>query len=151
MKHVLRSVIAWTMALLVIFSGTMSVSATDVTTEVEVAGNTATTYSNTFPHPFGSNPLSTDTSWKTIAYSNTGFSCNVYVACYNTATVGISVVPSDVRMLGKNGQVVWSASGYIPGLGHRILWCGSDVYTLQIRTQAGKGTAYAYQTNEDPV
>lgn len=106
----------------------------------------ATPYSNSYPYQF--NRLATSTSWKTIASSTTGFNCNVYIECWNTTTSGTVVAPCDIRMLSKNGNVVWEEKGAINGVGHRIFWCGSDVYTIQIKTQAGHGTARAYQTTQ---
>lgn len=108
----------------------------------------AVPYSNSFPYSSVAKALVTTTSWKTIASSTTGFNCNVYIKCSNTALSGWTVVPSDIRMLGKNGNVVWEEKGAIAGLGDRVFYCGSDVYTIQIRTQSGSGTAYAYQTNQ---
>ncbi len=71
------------------------------------------------------------TSWKTIATSTTGFNCNVYIKCYGTDLSRLNI-----RMLGKNGNVVWSENGAVPGLGSRTFWCGSDVYTIQASSQS---------------
>ncbi len=107
--------------------------------------NDVTTYANRYPYPSAGNALSINTSWKTIASSTTGFNCDVWIASYNLGTIGLVVAPSDIRMLGKSGNVVWQESGAVAGNGaQRQFWCGSDVYTIQIRTQTGTGTAYAY-------
>lgn len=104
-----------------------------------------TTYANKYPYPSAGNALSINTSWKTIASSTTGFNCNVWIASYNLGTIGLSIAPSDIRMLDKSGNVLWQESGAVAGTGaQRQFWCGSDVYTIQIRTQTGTGTAYAY-------
>ncbi|MCI8548723.1 MAG: hypothetical protein HFJ38_07570 [Bacilli bacterium] len=107
----------------------------------------ATPYSNSYPYS-STKMLVTSTSWKTIASSTTGFNCNVYIKCKNTSLSGWTVVPCDIRMLGKNGNALWEEKGAIAGLGDRVFSCGSDVYTIQIKTQAGSGTAYAYQTTQ---
>lgn len=112
---------------------------------VSSAYNEVTPYANNYPYPSAGKALSINTSWKTIASSTTGFNCNVWIASYNTGTIGLVVAPSDIRMLGKSGNVVWQESGAVAGNGaQRQFWCGSDVYTIQIKTQTGTGTAYAY-------
>ena len=68
----------------------------------------------------------------------------------NSSFSGLQVVPSNIRMLGKNGNVLWEESGAIAGQGSRIFICGSDVYTIQIKPQSGTGAAYAYQTSQAP-
>lgn len=92
--------------------------------------------------------INTSTSWKTIATASSGFDCNVDIKCTN-----FEHVPCDIRMLNSKGSVIWEESGAIQitsmvgsgGPGFRTFWCGSDVYTIQIRTQGGKGTALATQ------
>lgn len=92
--------------------------------------------------------INTSTSWKTIATASSGFDCNVDISCTN-----FNNVPCDIRMLNSKGSVLWEESGAIQitsmvgsgGPGSRKFWCGSDVYTIQIRTQGGKGTAVATQ------
>ena len=90
-----------------------------------------------------------NTSWKTIATSSPGFNCNVYIKCMNTTFLPNSwtVSPTDIRMLGKNGKVIWSESSAVPGQGNRTFWCGSDVYTILARCQTGTGTIYIRQAN----
>lgn len=84
------------------------------------------------------------TSWKTIATSTSGFNRNVTISCLVTGTDGLGAIRADVRMLSKNGSVVWSESKSCPGLGSRRYWCGSNVYKIQVRVATGGGTAYAY-------
>lgn len=146
MKHTLKNILTIVLLLLFTFCNTTSALAYETPTKLSVC--TAEMYSssgNVYPYPAGHQVLTTNTSWQTIAYSTKGFNCNVYVKCNNTATVGLKVVPCDVQMLDKNGNVLWSENGAIAGLGSRTFWCGSDVYKIQIRTQAGKGTAFAYE------
>ena len=86
--------------------------------------------------------LNTTTSYQTIASesttSKTGLNRNIRIQNNNT-----SVARSDVRMLDKNGKVVWEGIGWLAVAENRVFWCGDNVYTVQIRTQSGKGTAYA--------
>lgn len=125
MNRILKSTVVIAALLVALLVTTISVSA-------------ATSY------PYNeSRRLTTTTSWQTIASSTTGFNCNVYIYNLNTGTSGLGIARSDVRMLGSNGTVVWEESGALPGAGDRTFWCGGDVYTIQIRTQTGKGTAYA--------
>ncbi len=138
------TIISMILVFTMLFATSISVSAAEpvASGSVEIS---AIPRENSYPYPSVGNALITTTSWQTIASSTTGFNCNVYIHCYNTTTSGLGVVPCDVRMPDRNGNVVWSENGAIPGLGERTFWCGSDVYTIKIRTQAGKGTAYAYQ------
>ena len=88
-----------------------------------------------------------NTTWKTVAVASSGFNCNVYIECMNTAFLPDTwtVSPTDIRMLGSNGNVVWEESGAVPGLGNRTFWCGSDVYTIQAKCQVGSGSLYIHQ------
>lgn len=90
-----------------------------------------------------------NTTWKTVAVASSGFNCNVYINCRNTAFLPNSwtVSPTDIRMLGRNGNVVWEESGAVAGLGNRTFWCGSDVYTIQARCQVGSGSLYIHPTD----
>lgn len=102
---------------------------------------------NSYPYPSLSKALSITTSWKTIAYSTTGFGCNVSITSHNTGTIGLGIAKSDIRMFDRNGNQLWYESGAVLGSGvPRVFICGSDVYTIQIRTQTGSGTAYAFET-----
>lgn len=83
-------------------------------------------------------------SWETIAECSTGINRNITVSSLVTGTDGIGAISPDIRMLGKNGNVVWSESKSCPGLGTREYYCGSDVYKVQIRVANGGGTARAY-------
>ena len=90
-----------------------------------------------------------NTSWKTVATSTSGFNCNVYIKCMNTAFLPNSwtVSPTDIRMLNKSGNVIWQESGAVAGLGERVFWCGSNVYTIQARCQVGSGSSYIRRAN----
>ena len=144
MKNSFKKFVFIMLAFAFLFVNSVSAFAAEFTT-VEAVQSSISTQSNSFPYSSLANSLNTTTSWKTIATSNTGFSCNVFIKCMNTTTSGWGVVPSDVRMLGKNGNVVWTENGAVPCQGDRTFWCGYDVYTIQIRTQAGYGVAIAHQ------
>lgn len=75
-------------------------------------------------------------SWKTVYSSSRGFNRNVSITCYNTSTH-----KNDIRMLGSNGQTVWTENGAIDYSGSRTFWCGSDVYKIQLRN-TGSGSNY---------
>ena len=90
------------------------------------------------------------TSWKTIASSTSGFNCNIAVVSSVTGTDGIGAVRPDIRMLGRNDNVLWSEKNSCPGLGTRVYRCGPDVYKLQIRVSNGSGSARAYVTTDEP-
>lgn len=105
---------------------------------------------NNYPYN-SSKQLQTSTSWKTVASSTKGFNCNVMIKCENTVFVGFHISRNHIRMLGKNGNILWEEEGAIDGSSKRIFKCGSDVYTIQIRTESGKGLAYAYETTDAPT
>lgn len=79
--------------------------------------------------------ITTSTSWKTLATSTTGFNCNVAVFNSSTGTDGLGILRADIRMLGKNGNVIWEETKACPGYGTRIFRCGPDVYKIQIKVQ----------------
>ncbi len=104
------------------------------------------TFSNSFPHPSSDKAMYVDGTWRTIATSTSGFNCNVRIE----GTVLSDYM--DVRMLGKNGNVLWSESNAFStyGTGYRIFRCGSDVYSIQVRCNAN-GIAWAYRTSSSPT
>lgn len=164
MKKRLRKTFAFAIALAMLVCSNLSVLAAEPTaTESSVVewieadkgivttavNSGVSTLSNIYDYPFYPRALNIDTTWKTIAYSTTGFGCNVAIASHNTAFVGLSVAKTDIRMLAKDGRVIWQESGAIRGDGvNRIFVCGTDVYTIQVRTQAGTGTAVANETTQ---
>lgn len=109
-------------------------------------GNAITVTASPFPYN-SSRRLNTITSWRTIASvstrNNTGINRNVLIQNNNVGTVGLGIARSDVRMLDRNGRVVWEGRGALAGADNRVFWCGPNVYTVQIRTQSGRGTAFA--------
>ena len=147
MKHILKSAITSTLALALLLSSSMLTQAAEVSgaepndaiVSNDIDGGIST-YSNSFQ-----NGTVITTSWKTVATSTTGFDCNVYIKCMNTGMIGWQVSPTDIRMLDRNGNVVWSENGAVAGQGNRTFWCGSNVYKIQARTQTGSGTIYIRQ------
>lgn len=89
----------------------------------------------------------TSKDWKTVAKSTTGFGCNVQINTLNTLVNYVSV-----RMLGKNGNEVWSETNAIPFNYSRVFECGTDVYEIQVRC-VGKdntSTVSAWLTDRKP-
>ncbi len=72
-----------------------------------------------------------------VAASSSGHS--FYIKVYNTG-----YGRNDIRMLDKNGRVIWQESGAIAFNGNRTFWCGSNVATIQIKTQTSSAAVYAY-------
>lgn len=153
MKNILKKrVVALVLGLMIAshcvipsFAAELPFNATPDSAEVITNGDISS-LSNSYPYI--GRGLYTTTSWQTVASSTTGFGCNVFIKCSNTAMSGWTVVPCNIRMLGKNGNVIWEEDGAIPGLGSRIFICGKDVYTIQICTQKGNGSAWAWETTE---
>lgn len=84
-------------------------------------------------------------SWQEIAYDTQGFNCNVEITGYLTS-LGTRI---DVRMLGKNGNVLWSENDSCPGLSSRVYHCGADVYSIEVRADSGvTGTVLALKTDK---
>lgn len=114
---------------------------------VMVMGLSATAFaagSNHYPYT-ASNRLRTNASnWQTIAYSDNGFNCKVYIECSN----GYVTSNSNIQMLDRNGNVIWKETGAQPGSGSRVYECGSNVYTIQIMNQVGTGYAWARYDSE---
>ena len=85
------------------------------------------------------------TTWTTVAYDTSGFGCNVRILGRLTS-IGQRI---DVRMLDKNKYVLWSENDSCPGLASRVYRCGTDVYYIQVRVNAGvNGTAEASKTSD---
>lgn len=139
MKNFFKSAITFVMALSLLFTTAMVASAAE--SHTLDTDTTASSSENTGVMPYYNDYLghyqNVSTSWKTIATSTTGFNCDVFIECRN-----LDLAALDIRMLGKNGNVVWSESGAVGGQGNRIFWCGSDVYTIQVKYQSSSGSVY---------
>lgn len=87
-----------------------------------------------------------NTSWTTVLTSSSGFNRDVHIQATTFTYNGLlTTVPCDIRMLDKNGNVLWTGTGSVPVQNQEVtFWCGSDVYKVQIRTQAGNGIVYAW-------
>lgn len=81
------------------------------------------------------------TKWFTLATAKNGFNCNMRINCTSHAyrPLHMDTIGADVRMLDKKGNVVWSENESTPGIGSRTYWCGSNVYTLQVKFRFGGG------------
>lgn len=90
---------------------------------------------STYSNKYSSGVYVDSKSWKTVASSTTGFNCNVEISSWGT-----SVTTVDVRMLGKNGNVIWCEYESFGSLSSRVYWCGSDVYKIQVSYHSGNGT-----------
>lgn len=67
-----------------------------------------------------------------VASGGTGINRSIWVDVDNTNNQH----HTDIRMLDKNGNVVWEEYGAIDYSSRRLLWCGSNVYHLQARVGA---------------
>ena len=90
-----------------------------------------------------SNALPITTSYKRLAYCSTsgsGFNCNLKVRCELNGISNRGVI----MMKGKSGNILWTASSdnYVPSHGSYTFWCGSDVYSIWIKTTSGYGNAW---------
>lgn len=87
--------------------------------------------SNITTHTWG---VEVDTNWTTVATAKKGFNCYIEISSTSRAIKwGANTAGPDIRMLGKHGNVIWSEKEAVSGLGKRIFWCGSDVYTIQAK------------------
>lgn len=91
----------------------------------------------------GSDKVEFSTTYKTIAYVDTSRSTGLGAEIVILVPTNTSISDNDIIMLDRNGNRVWEEFGAIPYEGIRSFECGSDVYTVQIRTQNGSGQAYA--------
>ena len=144
MKKLLKKIATFTFALSLVLSSALLVQAaetpfedSDTTQSLENDNSGISTYSEHY-----NNGITISTSWTTIATSTTGFNRNVYIKSMNLGMDGLRVLPTDIRMLDKNGNVVWSENGAVPGQGSRTFWCGSNIYTIQAKTQASSGVIF---------
>lgn len=78
MKNSFKKFVFIMLAFAFLFVNSVSAFAAEFTT-VEAVQSSISTQSNSFPYSSLANSLNTTTSWKTIATSNTGFSCNVFI------------------------------------------------------------------------
>lgn len=107
------------------------------------AVESAVTYSASYPYTSLSNALPVTTTYKRLAYCSTGgsgFNCNLKIRCELNGISNRGVV----MMKGKNGNILWAASSaeYVPSHGSYTFWCGSDVYSIWIKTTSGFGNAW---------
>lgn len=150
MRQKLKSVsIAMVLLVATLMINVMPASAATITDDesVIVATYEATTRSDELlpSSPNWNETITTSSSWKTIVAAKYGLDRNVGIYNYSATLDGWGLSRADIRMLGKDGNVVWEEAKACPGKGSRVFWCGSDVYTIQIRVRNGYGTAHAYR------
>lgn len=146
MKNTLKKTIVMFMIFTMLFCNTVSVSAAEFTDFSSVAisfEESATVYSASYPYTSLSNALPITTSYKRLAYCSTsgsGFNCNLKVRCELNGISNRGVI----MMKGKSGNILWTASSdnYVPSHGSYTFWCGSDVYSIWIKTTSGYGNAW---------
>lgn len=132
------------MACIMLCSFTTTAFAAEVS-PVDEGVSTAAAKSYTCEYTGYNDALSITTSWKDLATSNTGFNCYVTICTRNTAILSSGhVAKTVVQMLGKNGNVLWTSTDEysVPGLGSYEYYCGSDVYKIRVKTQAGTGSCW---------
>lgn len=143
MKHIVKSILAFALAMVMTFGATASAYA--ATNEVvDTSVSAVMVAEETMVTPRSTN---IDTGWTTILESSSGFNRNVKVSATTFTLNGLlSTVPCDIRLTGKDeNDVRWSKDNAVPGNGKEtVFWCGSDVYKVQIRTTAGNGIASAW-------
>lgn len=135
MKNISKKVISIVIIIVLTLSSNISAYATEkklVIESTETFDNLISTRSN---HYEGGGIYVDSKKWTTIATSTNGFNCNVHV---HTASTSLDY--TSIRMLGKNGNVVWSEKNAIVPLGSRDFWCGSDVYKIQAKCVSGEST-----------
>lgn len=135
------------MASIMLFSFTTTAFAAE-TAPVDVVNenvSTAAAKSYTCKYTGYYDALDVTTSWKVLATSTTGFDCYVTICTRNTAILSSGgIAKTVVRMLGKNGNVLWTSTDEysVPGQGSYEYHCGSDVYKIEVKTQAGGGSCW---------
>lgn len=131
MKNICKKLLTIVTCLSLTMCLSVPVFASEVSENAEnsITGGTAT-YSN---HYEGGGVV-VGSTWKTVASSTTGFNCNVKIS-----SLGTTLGTVDVRLLGKNGNVLWSQYESFGTLGYGIYWCGADVYQIQVKYHSSNG------------
>ena len=146
MKKTLRATLVMVMVLAMMFGSTVSAAAaeeqTNPVSSVSSENNDygISTYGITYPYTGYGKALDVTTTYKKIAYSNTGFNCFVTIRCELNGVNSRGVV----MMKDKNGNHLWTSSEeyLVPSHGSFEYWCGSDVYSIWIKTTSGFGSAW---------
>lgn len=89
----------------------------------------------------------TGKAWTRVAWSNTGFGCNVQINPLNTTIGGMSV-----RMLDRNENIIWQETEAIPYNKVRVFECGTDVFYIEVKcvdSNAGSSVS-SWQTTRAP-
>lgn len=132
------------MACIMLFSFTTTAFAAEAS-PVDEGISTAAAKSYTCKYTGYYDALPVTTSWQVLATSTTGFDCYVTICTRNTAILSSGgIAKTVVQMLGKSGNVLWTSTDEysVPGQGSYEYHCGSDVYTIRVKTQAGGGSCW---------
>lgn len=78
-------------------------------------------------------------TWSTIYINDNGINANVKISVITSSLISRG---ADVRMLGRNGEVVWIERQAIGVNGERTFWCGSDVVHLQAKAAVSDSSLY---------
>lgn len=146
MKKFLNATLAMIMVFAMFLGNTVTASATNslVAASSPETAELVAVYSASYPYTSFSNSLAINTTYKRLAYCSTngsGFNRNLKICCELNGISNRGVV----QMRGKNGNILWTASSdehLVPSHGSYTFWCGSDVYSIWIKTSTGFGTAW---------
>lgn len=145
MKKTFKTMCAMLMACVMLFSGTLYAMAADASSNND-AVEAVSAKSYTCDYTSYARALDINSrEWQLLAKSDSGFDCNVVINCRNTTFLSNGMLAKGlVRMLDKNNNVLWTSSvDYaVPGQGSYEYVCGSDVYKIEMKTQAGLGSAW---------
>lgn len=78
------------------------------------------------------NNVTLGSSYVTVLGNGACSNKNVTIICYNTS----SLHHNDVRMKDSSGNVVWEEYGAIDYSSQRTFYCGSNVYSIEVRIGA---------------
>lgn len=113
---------------------------------VAVLGITVTTKTTAYAATYWNVADNVGTEWTTVAESTTGFGCKVGISVLNS-----KAYRTDIQLLDRSGNVVWSQTGAF-GVNETIYFnCGSNVYTVQLKTQGGTASVSTWRGGDlDP-
>lgn len=141
MKNLCKKALAVLFATVLVFSYSMMTMAEEVpSTEVNAEGVGYSIMSNHYENAVPVN----STSWTEVAYSTTGFNCNVK---FFPVFGGLGSM--SIRAVGKNGNTLWTEKGALTlTSGNRVMHFDSNVYSIQAQMTSGVGTVTTAETTE---
>ena len=136
MRKIFKTSMLLVLAVVMLFSSAMTCMA--ATPRAPITHSSGIVFVGT-----GSDKLTITPTYKTIAYvdpaRSTGFGAEIVILVVENTAISAN----DIRMLDRYGNEIWEEEGAISNAGIRSFECGTDVYTVQIKTQSGYGDAYA--------